>query len=130
MNFNYFNEPTFRNGLVVFCNFVFRRTNIPKEITHFPDFPFDKEDLPSYVGHGDMLKYLQRYSDHFGLYKFIKFHTNVDRVEPQYITEAPEPAADPGNGLRDSVRWRVQYRDLETGAMAENIFDYVLVCNG
>ena len=47
------------------------RTNLPKEVMAFPDFPFDKE-LPSFIGHMDVRKYLDAYADHFDLKRFIQ----------------------------------------------------------
>lgn len=50
---------------------LYARTNLPKELMAFPDFPFS-EDLPSYIGHKDVLQYLDNYADHFGLKQFIR----------------------------------------------------------
>ena len=46
-------------------------TNIPKEAMAFLDYPFPK-NLPSFMGHQDVLKYLQDFADHYDLYKRIK----------------------------------------------------------
>lgn len=53
--------------------YKYLRTNSPKEIMHFPDYPHftDPEDR-SCVSHETVLKYLTDYADHFGLNKFIK----------------------------------------------------------
>jgi len=37
----------------------------------FPDFPF-REDLPSFMGHEEVLSYLVSYAQHFDLLPFIK----------------------------------------------------------
>lgn len=94
------------------------RTNLPKELMAFPDFPFS-EDLPSYIGHKDVLQYLDNYADHFGLKQFIRFETEVARVHP-----VPN-----GNG---SVTWSVWVRDLTKPAddLSQYDFEAVLVCNG
>ena len=97
----------------------------------FPDFPF-KEQLPSFVGHADMLEYLRLYAEHFGLHKYIKLHNIVEKVEPQVnvvnnfgINHVPNA----GSSL-DTCKWKVQAKDLETGCVTEYLFDFVIVCNG
>ena len=52
------------------------RTNLPKEIMAFPDFPFDAS-LPSFVMHHDVLNYLQKYADHFELERYIQVRSGV-----------------------------------------------------
>ena len=47
----------------------------------FPDFPFD-EQLPSFLGHQDVLEYLQTYSCHFSLQQHIRFSQRVVGVRP------------------------------------------------
>ena len=46
-------------------------TNLPVEIMAFPDFPFSK-DMPSFVKHTVVHKYLEDYADHFQLRDHIK----------------------------------------------------------
>ena len=47
------------------------RTNLPKEVMAFPGYPFP-ENLPSFIRHEDVLKYLEDYSQHYDLQKLIK----------------------------------------------------------
>ena len=97
----------------------------------FPDVPF-REDLPSFIGHRDVLEYLQNFATRFNLYKNIRFHTNVEKVEPVVKEVLPDMAqcGDATSGICDSVKWMVQTRDLETGTVSEEVFDIVLVCAG
>ncbi|CAG0885434.1 unnamed protein product [Darwinula stevensoni] len=44
------------------------RTNLPKEVMAFPDFPFPEEDA-SFLHHTKVLEYLEGYAKHFNLYK-------------------------------------------------------------
>ena len=37
----------------------------------FPNFPF-KKTLPSFIGHEDVLQYLESYAEHYQLYPHIK----------------------------------------------------------
>lgn len=50
------------------------RTNIPKEVMSFPDFPFAKH-LPSFVHHTEVRKYLEEYCHHFRLWDHIQVQT-------------------------------------------------------
>jgi len=60
------------NGLPIHSSmYKHLRTNLPKEVMAFPDFPFD-EKLPSYLPHTDMLDYLEKYAVHFNLLRFVK----------------------------------------------------------
>ncbi len=56
-------------------------TNTSKQRTCFKDFPMP-EDYPSHPHHTQVLKYLEDYTDHFGLYKHITFNTEVTEVLP------------------------------------------------
>ena len=95
---------------------------------HFPDFPFVEDDLPSFVGHKDVLKYLQLYSENFSLHESIKFRTVVEKIEPRRTSTGISKIAP--SGVNDSVVWTVQSKDLETGLITKGNYDYVLVCNG
>ena len=57
------------------------RTNLPKEVMGLPDFPFDSS-LPSFVHHSDVLHYLEQYAEHYQLYQYIQFYSQVKRVTP------------------------------------------------
>jgi cation diffusion facilitator CzcD-associated flavoprotein CzcO len=52
------------------------KTNLPKEVMAFPDFPFESSD-ESFVHHSKVLDYLEAYAQHFQLKKFIRFNTKV-----------------------------------------------------
>ena len=88
---------------------------------YFPDFPFDEEDSPSFLGHADVLAYLKRYAEQFDLYRHVSLHTLVETVTPKYGAE---------DGLLEKSRWDVRTRDLVTGRITVGTFDSVLVCAG
>ncbi|XP_048745451.1 uncharacterized protein LOC125658271 [Ostrea edulis] len=93
------------------------RTNLPKEVMAFPNFPF-KSSLPSYIMHQDVLEYLQSYAAHYNLYRFIKLNTMVTKVHSR-----------PCTGDRES--WDVSYCDVtDRGQVHTQEFDAVVVCNG
>jgi cation diffusion facilitator CzcD-associated flavoprotein CzcO len=52
-----------------------------KPFTQFPDFPMPDRD-PDYLHHTQVLAYLRRYAEHFGLLTLISFETAVERCEP------------------------------------------------
>ena len=86
----------------------------------FPDFPF-KERLPSYVGHKEVLEYIQDYAKHFDLYKFIKFGTKVINVTPKHRNDLVEERF---------VKWQVTSQSTSDDRVAMEVFDAVIVCNG
>ncbi|XP_064610332.1 uncharacterized protein LOC135474701 isoform X2 [Liolophura sinensis] len=94
------------------------RTNIPKEVMAFPDFPF-REELPSFIKHSEVLEYLQEYGKHYNLEQYIKFNTCVEEVKP--IQEK--------NCFK---HWRLTYRNLldTSSPLHTEEFDSVMVCNG
>ncbi|CAM9811673.1 unnamed protein product [Lampetra planeri] len=95
------------------------RTNLPKEVMAFPDFPFDK-NLPSFIHHSDMRAYLDQYADHFSIQPHVKFQWRVELVQP-----VPGPA-----GTEDSVAWDVTACSLTDGHRTTQRYDAVMVCNG
>lgn len=93
------------------------RTNLPKEVMAFPDFPFrDREDSESFLHHSDVLEYLQQYCDHFNLRQYIQFNTLVAKVHP--------------SSDESSSKWTVTSKCLRTSEETVEQFDSVLVCNG
>jgi thioredoxin reductase len=52
-----------------------------KPFTQYPDFPMP-DDWPDYPHHAQVLEYLDRYCEHFGLREHVWFGTEVTRVEP------------------------------------------------
>jgi dimethylaniline monooxygenase (N-oxide forming) len=91
------------------------RTNLPKEIMHYPDHPFPDQET-SYITAEEVLRYYQSYADTFDLGRFIKFEHHVVRVRPLS-----------GNG--DSA-WEVVVKDLKSYEYQTLIYDAVFVCNG
>ena len=98
-------------------------TNTPKEIMGFPDYPFPSK-LPSFVGHRDVLKYLQGYADHFDIPKYIRFQCQVEHIDPISAI-----AAEKGSSM-GSTKWKIRLHDLITGKKVSEKFDAVLICSG
>ncbi|KAG6921730.1 Flavin-binding monooxygenase family protein [Chelydra serpentina] len=91
------------------------RTNLPKEVMAFPDFPFDPS-LPSFLHHSDVLAYLESYADHFRVREHVRFSWLVDAVSP----------AEGAAGGWDVTACRAQDRRVR----ATERFDAVIVCSG
>lgn len=87
------------------------KTNLPKELMCFPDFPFPSQEK-SYLPAHEVLNYLNSYADHFNVREKIKFHHHVVRVRP--INES----------------WEIIVKNLIADSYETFIFDAVLVCNG
>ncbi|KAG9338980.1 hypothetical protein JZ751_024376 [Albula glossodonta] len=93
------------------------RTNLPKEVMMFPDFPFDPL-LPSFLPHQEVLRYLQSYSQHYGVTPHIRFETAVEEVKPVTM--------ETGEG---KVTWEVTSSGGRYGRRTET-FDAVFICTG
>lgn len=89
------------------------RTNLPRELMAFWDFPFDdKFSEPTtgdFPGHRDVLNYLTAYAEYQGLISSIKFNTTIKSI-------TPEP---------QSRGWT-----LITGSNQKASFDAIVVANG
>ncbi|XP_069502538.1 uncharacterized protein [Ambystoma mexicanum] len=114
---------TNKDGLAIHSS-MYRnmRTNLPKEVMAFPDYPFPTS-LPSFMHHSGVLAYLEDYADHFRIKEHIQFRQLVEHVKP-----VPRPPAGAGDG---ATAWDVTVRCLgDQGARITQRFDAILVCNG
>ncbi|HEY0777661.1 MAG TPA: NAD(P)-binding domain-containing protein [Gemmatirosa sp.] len=94
--------------------------NSSKWNMQFSDFPMP-EDFPHYGHHSDVLRYFERYAEHFGVTPRIQFGTEVTRVVPVA-------------GAHGRTEWdvTVRARDGVAGDGREETRRYgaVAVCNG
>ncbi|XP_068600335.1 uncharacterized protein [Brachionichthys hirsutus] len=95
------------------------KTNLPKEVMMFPDFPFDPE-LDSFLPHQEVQRYLDRYCHSHNIWPHIRFNTVVERVTP--VVETTE-----GDKVRTT--WEVTSSD-SSGCQKTETFDGVFVCSG
>ena len=96
---------------------LFFRTNLPKEVMAFPDFPFPSE-WNSFLSHQQVLKYLKEYTSHFDLYKYIQFNSSISSVRPLVGKDSQKPL------------WEVVVRNAATKESQVLLFDAVIVCSG
>ncbi|KAK7076844.1 hypothetical protein SK128_011554 [Halocaridina rubra] len=92
------------------------RTNLPKEIMGFPDFPFPEGEA-SFIHHTEVCKYLESYAEHFNLYPYIQFGHHVEMVTPVLKEDGP-PA------------WNVSVKNMATETTETTTCDALIVCNG
>ncbi|XP_055332961.1 uncharacterized protein LOC129584695 [Paramacrobiotus metropolitanus] len=93
------------------------RTNSPRDLTGYPDFPFPKQD-ESYVKREMVVQYYHKYAKHFDLLRLIKFRHQVSFVKP---------IRDASGKVR---KWHLEALDLESGRTFADEYDIVVVCNG
>lgn len=103
------------------------RTNLPKEIMAFREFPWPATD-GSFLSHQCVQAYLQEYCGRFGLGEYLHSNCCVDQ-----LTRLPEseslvsPAGESWPRLR--LEWRGQNVDGVESHHSDT-FDAVFVCNG
>lgn len=90
------------------------RTNLPKEVMGFPDFPIAQQER-SYLPAKDILQFLNDYADHFGVRDHVRFYHHVKNVAPR---------------KGDAGGWTLTATNLKTGQDTTEEFDAVMVCNG
>ena len=99
----------------------------------YPGFPFDSS-LPSFVHHSDVLHYLEQYTEHYQLYQYIQFYSQVKRVTPS--CSSPMNVINHRNGylnpfgVTNGTCWEVDIKHVHSDDEEKKFFDVVLVCNG
>ena len=87
------------------------KTNTSKRMMAFSDFPYPNT-APDFPSRAEVLQYLNDYTDHFGLRKYIAFNSTVERIEPG-----------------DEGHWLVASR-AETGSTTVQSFNAIVVASG
>lgn len=110
---------TYDNGRPILSS-MYRdlRTNLPKEVMMFPDFPFDPQ-LGSFLSHQEVKCYLERYCEAHKIYPHIRFNTMVENVRPLMQADGED---------RRTI-WEVTSSD-SVGFQRTETFDSVFVCSG
>ncbi|CAL0326244.1 unnamed protein product [Lupinus luteus] len=92
------------------------RTNLPRQLMGFLDYPFpdrDSGDHSAFPGHQEVLWFLNKFAEEFGLIELVRFNTEVVRVE---------------RVEGKSEFWVVESRSLDS--LRQEIFEAVVVCSG
>ncbi|OVA03482.1 Flavin monooxygenase FMO [Macleaya cordata] len=101
------------------------RTNLPREIMGFRDYPFvvgkddgkKQRDPRRFPGHREVLNYLEDFVNDFQLNELIRFETEVVHVGLVLVED-------------ERKKWVVKYRRRMRGGDVDEVFDGVVVCNG
>lgn len=94
------------------------RTNLPREVMGFRDYPFvPKEDHKGrdsrrFPGHREVLMYLKDFTSEFGIAELVRLETQVEFV-----------------GMVDGGGWKVRSKKRDEVGRDE-VYDAVVVCNG
>ncbi len=100
------------------------RTNLPRDLMAFGDFPFeDRGDPRRFPGHAEVLRYLEAFVEAFDLTPRIRHGATVTRVHP-LEHDQPWHAGD----ARPPSGWSVEWTDARGSQQAR--FDAIAVCNG
>ncbi|TDH05397.1 hypothetical protein EPR50_G00142510 [Perca flavescens] len=91
------------------------RTNLPKEVMMFPDFPFDSS-LNSFLPHHEVQRYLESYCQSHAIGPHIRA---VDSVRPVVSAD----------GEQSRTTWQMTSSDW-SGRQETETFDAVFVCSG
>ncbi|GJQ14554.1 hypothetical protein GpartN1_g6345.t1 [Galdieria partita] len=93
------------------------RTNLPKEIMGFLDFPFDDSfGVSSFPSHQVVLSYLMSFCKTFQLFELIRFHCVVKKISRfDYF---------------GCHKWDLVLYDLRTQQLEQRRYDAVVICNG
>jgi cation diffusion facilitator CzcD-associated flavoprotein CzcO len=100
------------------------RTNLPREVMSFIDFPFFTQkgrDRRSYPSHKEVALYLEDFAKEFDLLHVIQFGTSVEHVELVTMDSTGKK------------QWRVittKRKDGVVDEVKEELFDAVVVCSG
>ncbi|XP_043725042.1 flavin-containing monooxygenase FMO GS-OX5-like isoform X2 [Telopea speciosissima] len=104
------------------------RTNLPRQIMGFLDYPFNKEghagDSRTYPRHEEVRSYLEDFARDFRLVELIRFRNEVVRVERnhgspnEWIVQSRSSPA------------RTNTSESESEELLAEVFDAVVVCNG
>ncbi|GAX11517.1 dimethylaniline monooxygenase [Fistulifera solaris] len=107
------------------------RTNLPKEIMQFREYPWTHVDYEpgqpnsSFLTHRQVLQYLQNYAQQFGLESFIQFRAEVQQLT---VLEGTPSIFQPSNETWPKIQ--LQWKEGNDSTTQSAIFDAVCICNG
>ncbi|MED6146480.1 hypothetical protein PIB30_034802 [Stylosanthes scabra] len=90
------------------------RTNLPRALMSFTDYPFlrTESDPRTFPRHDEVLRYLNRFADEFGVRGVTRFNTRVSRVE------------------RVKEEWVVESVTRGSESVSREVYEAVMVCSG
>ena len=90
--------------------------NTSKEMSFYSDF-LVPDDYPNYMHNSKVLSYFRLYAENFDLIKHINFRTEIKRVSQV-------------ENFKETGRWKLEIKDLESGLTRTEEFDGVMICSG
>ncbi|KAJ7982337.1 Flavin-containing monooxygenase [Quillaja saponaria] len=94
------------------------RTNLPRQLMGFTDYPFVRRksgDPRTFPGHEEVLWFLNKFAEDFGLAELIRFNTEVVRVERV-------------DGKNEE--WVVESKTRGSDSLSREVFQAIVVCVG
>ena len=101
------------------------RTNLPKEVMGYREFPFARDTSKSFLTHADILSYLKSYREHFNLP--VRFGCTVNKL--QVLTDEQSCVAHP-SGDEPWPKIKLEWIDQQSEREEQDVFDAVYVANG
>ncbi|XP_015511102.1 flavin-containing monooxygenase FMO GS-OX-like 4 [Neodiprion lecontei] len=106
------------------------RTNLPSVIMNFPDWRKMGNGEKSCISHSEVLSYLEDYTNHFDLRKYITFNTSVETVQPICSVRCTDPATLVTSSVANRRIWKIKIKNVLNRTVVEREFDAVFCCNG
>lgn len=132
------------------------RTNLPREVMGYADFPFDaaypgSQDPRQFPSHAEVQRYIEAFAERYNLRRLVEYHTSVEAAVP--LMPDGDCGGD-GGGSSSNAAWQRWQLSLRRGSGAaagtssgsgevssrsgsrhqeeleQQQFDAVVVCNG
>uniref|UniRef100_A0A7S3L9I6 Flavin-containing monooxygenase n=1 Tax=Amphora coffeiformis TaxID=265554 RepID=A0A7S3L9I6_9STRA len=101
------------------------RTNLPKEIMGYREYPFPKEFDKSFLTHRQVCQYLKGYRDHFNL--SVQYGCAVNKLK---VLEGEESCVNHSSGDKPWPKIELEWTDGPNQQEKKDVFDAVYIANG
>ncbi|GKY97061.1 hypothetical protein MPSEU_000664700 [Mayamaea pseudoterrestris] len=105
------------------------RTNLPKEIMAFREFPFSSTIDASFVTHEQVHTYLQEYAKHFDLEQYIHTNCRVEHVRV-LLEHGASGLANGRDWKKIRVDWTVTKTNDSPTESCSDVFEALCIANG
>ncbi|KAK9815265.1 hypothetical protein WJX72_000885 [[Myrmecia] bisecta] len=117
------------------------RTNLPRQLMSFSDFPLTVEclgpkslDPRRYCSHQEVLRFLERFADEYQLWEHIRFNAKVVSIRPIASDSPASPHMSARACMAPGWGWAVATQSTEPGSTSSDSvvaeFDAVVSCIG
>jgi len=101
------------------------RTNLPKEVMGYREYPFPRELTKSFLTHRQVCQYLQGYKDHFNL--SVQYGCAVNQLK---VLACEESCVDHSSNDKPWPRIQLEWTDGPNQQEKKDVFDAVYIANG